>query len=142
MQQAVAAATSSILGGRSRPGDGIFAFAVRAAGVFVLLVLGSLIVSLLIGGLPALRQFGLGFLFSAAWDPVHEVFGAAVSVYGTLLTSILALLFAVPIAFGIAFYLTELAPKWLRRPSASQSSCSPPCRRSSTACGASSSSSR
>jgi phosphate transport system permease protein len=82
----------------------------------VLAVLGSLILSLLIGGLPALRTFGLGFLVSAAWDPVHKVFGAAVSVYGTLLTAVLALLFAVPIAFGIAFYLTELAPAWLRRP--------------------------
>jgi phosphate transport system permease protein len=79
-------------------------------------VLGSLILSLLIGGLPALRRFGLGFLFSAAWDPVHEIFGAAVSVYGTLVTAVLALLLAVPIAFGIAFYLTELAPQWLRRP--------------------------
>jgi phosphate transport system permease protein len=104
------------MSGRSRSGDGIFAFAVRAAGVFVLVVLGTLIVSLLIGGLPALHKFGLGFLVSAAWDPVHEVFGAAVPVYGTLVTAILALLFAVPIAFGIAFYLTELAPVWLRRP--------------------------
>ena len=62
------------------------------------------------------RRFGIGFLTSTAWDPVHEVFGAAVSVYGTLLTAVLALLFAVPISFGIAFYLTELAPSWLRRP--------------------------
>ena len=72
--------------------------------------------SLFIGGLPAFRQFGAGFLTSADWDPVQEVFGAAVSVYGTLVTSVLALIFAVPLAFGIAFYLTELAPIWLRRP--------------------------
>lgn len=119
MQQAVAANPSLASGrsrGRSGLGDPLFALIVRAAGVLVLLVLGSLIVSLLVGGLPALRRFGLGFLFSAAWDPVHEVFGAAVPVYGTLLTAVLALLFAVPIAFGIAFYLTELAPSWLRRP--------------------------
>ncbi|HQT79556.1 MAG TPA: phosphate ABC transporter permease subunit PstC [Rhodopila sp.] len=115
MQQA-AATPSSLLGARSRPGDPIFALAVRAAGVLVLLMLGSLIVSLLIGGLPAFRHFGIGFLFSTAWDPVHEVFGAAVSVYGTLITAALALLLAVPVAFGIAFYLTEIAPIWLRRP--------------------------
>ena len=67
-------------------------------------------------GLAAFRQFGPLFLVSAAWDPVKEVFGAAVPIYGTIVTSILALIMAVPIAFGIAFYLTELAPVWLRRP--------------------------
>lgn len=82
----------------------------------MLLVLGSLILSLAIGGISALRHFGFGFLWSATWDPVHKIFGAAVSVYGTLITSILALLLAIPVAFGIAFYLTELAPNWLRRP--------------------------
>ena len=82
----------------------------------MLVLLGSLIFSLFIGGLPAFRRFGFGFLFSTEWDPVHEVFGAAVSVYGTVITSLLALIFAVPLAFGIAFYLTELAPSWLRRP--------------------------
>ena len=56
------------------------------------------------------------FLVTADWDPVKEVFGAAVPVYGTLVTSVLALILAVPLAFGIAFYLTELAPAWLRRP--------------------------
>jgi phosphate transport system permease protein len=81
-----------------------------------LILLGSLILSLLIGGLPALRQFGVGFLTSADWDPVQQVFGAAVSVYGTLITSVVALILAVPLAFGIAYYLTELAPTWLRRP--------------------------
>ena len=115
MQQAVAIAT---VAGRRRAaiGDPIFAGAARASGVFVLLLLGSLILSLFIGGLPAFRAFGAGFLTSTSWDPVHQVFGAAVSVYGTLITSIIALMLAVPLAFGIAFYLTELAPQWLRRP--------------------------
>jgi len=97
-------------------GDAVFAALARAAGAFVLLLLGSLILSLLIGGLPALRRFGAGFLTSGAWDPVHEVFGAGVSVFGTLVTALLALLLAVPVAFGIAFFLTELAPVVLRRP--------------------------
>jgi phosphate transport system permease protein len=97
-------------------GDPVFAGLTRASGVLVLLLLGSLILSLFIGGLPALRRFGPGFLVSTAWDPVHEVFGAAVSIYGTVITSILALIVAVPLAFGVAFYLTELAPTWLRRP--------------------------
>lgn len=97
-------------------GDALFAASARASGVFVLLVLGSLILSLFIGGLPAFRRFGPGFLISTSWDPVHQVFGAAVSVYGTLVTSVLALVFAIPVSFGIAFYLTELAPMWLRRP--------------------------
>ena len=114
MQQAVAIAPLSRR--RRAIGDPIFAGVAAASGIFVLLLLGSLILSLFIGGLPAFRAFGAGFLTSTAWDPVHQVFGAAVSVYGTLITSVLALLLAVPLAFGIAFYLTELAPEWLRRP--------------------------
>jgi phosphate transport system permease protein len=116
VQQAVALGTSSITRGKSRPGDAIFAAAAKASGIFVLLLLGSLIVSLFIGGLPALMKFGPAFFVSTAWNPVTEVFGAGVSVYGTLVTSVLALVLAVPLAFGIAFYLTELAPSWLRRP--------------------------
>jgi phosphate transport system permease protein len=100
----------------ARYGDQIFAGLARGSGVFVLLLLGSLILSLFIGGLPAFRQFGAGFLTSAAWDPVHQVFGGAVSVYGTVLTSVLAMILAVPLSFGIAFFLTELAPMWMRRP--------------------------
>ena len=71
---------------------------------------------LFLGGFAAFRQFGPAFLVSADWDPVQEVFGAAVPIYGTIVTSVLALLLAVPLAFGIAFYLTELAPIWVRRP--------------------------
>ena len=115
MQQAVAL-TEPLAGKRRRLGDPLFAGLARASGILVLLLLGSLILSLLIGGLPAFRRFGAGFLVSTTWDPVREVFGAGVSVYGTVMTAILAMILAVPLAFGIAFYLTELAPDWLRRP--------------------------
>ena len=116
MQQAVAFSASRASRRGASIGDPIFAGLARASGVLVLLLLGSLILSLFIGGLPAFRQFCAGFLFSVTWDPVHQIFGAGVSVYGTLLTSLLALIFAVPLAFGIAFFLTELAPPWMRRP--------------------------
>jgi phosphate transport system permease protein len=116
VQHAVALSNPTGTGRQRRLGDPIFAGLATISGLFVLLLLGSLIVSLFIGGLPAFRRFGAGFLVSTEWDPVREVFGAAVSVYGTLLTATLALSLAVPIAFGIAFYLTELAPAWLRRP--------------------------
>jgi phosphate transport system permease protein len=98
-------------------GDVIFAAAARASGIFVLVVLGAIIAALAIGGMPAFRHFGFfGFLASDDWDPVQESFGAVVPIFGTIVTAILALLMAVPLAFGIAFYLTELAPMWLRRP--------------------------
>ncbi len=101
----------------SRPvGDRVFALLTGAAGLFVLVLLGAIIVMLFLGGLPAFRAFGLDFLVNADWDPVGKIFGAAVPIYGTIVTSIVALLVAVPIAFGIAFFLTELAPEWMRRP--------------------------
>jgi len=97
-------------------GDAIFAGTARAAGVFVLILLGAIIVSLFIGGWPSFRTFGFHFLVDDEWDPVQNVFGAAVPIYGTLVTSILAIIMAVPLAFGVAFYLTEVAPAWVRRP--------------------------
>ncbi len=97
-------------------GDAVFAALCQGAGILVLLLLGAIIVGLFAGGLPAFRAFGVGFVFSTEWDPVQEVYGAGVSIYGTLLTAILALVLAVPLAFGVAFYLTELAPAWLKRP--------------------------
>ncbi len=100
----------------SSVGDVVFAAIAKAAGVFVLLLLGAIIVSLFIGGWPTFRAFGMGFLFNADWDPVQNVFGGAVPIYGTLVTAVLAIVMAVPLAFGIAFYLTELAPSWFRRP--------------------------
>jgi len=97
-------------------GDKIFAGVARLSGVFVLVLLGAIIVTLFVGGLPALRAFGPGFLSNADWDPMADVYGGAVAIYGTLITAVLALVMAVPVAFGIAFFLTELAPMSLRRP--------------------------
>lgn len=99
-----------------RRGDRLFAGLASAAGALVLLLLGAVILTLLIGGLPAFRHFGAGFLVSTDWDPVQDVYGAAVPVFGTVVTSLLAMLMAVPLGFGIAFTLTEMAPPWLRRP--------------------------
>ena len=97
-------------------GDAVFAGLARFAGVFVLVLMGGIIMVLFVGGLPAFRQFGAFFLVSDDWDPVKQVYGALVPVFGTLVTAALALILAVPLAFGIAFYLTELAPMWFRRP--------------------------
>ncbi|MCG7361017.1 phosphate ABC transporter permease subunit PstC [Pseudoroseomonas ludipueritiae] len=97
-------------------GDTIFKAACQGAGIFVLLLLGAIIVGLFIGGWDAFRTFGPAFVTGTDWDPVQEVFGAGVSIYGTVVTAVLALVMAVPVAFGIAFYLTELAPTWLRGP--------------------------
>ncbi len=82
--------------------------------VFVLLV--SIIISLFIGGWQALSTFGPAFLVTDEWNPVTEKFGALVPIYGTLVSSFIALLIAVPIGFGIAIFLTEVAPHWMRRP--------------------------
>lgn len=68
------------------------------------------------GGREALQKFGIKFLWTDAWDPVAQNFGALVPIYGTLVTAFIALLIAVPISFGIAMFLTEIAPKWLRTP--------------------------
>ncbi len=118
MSQSVASSKpfKSASGKSGSTGDAIFAAAAKASGVFVLLLLGAIILSLFIGGWPSFRAFGLRFLTEADWDPVQNVFGAGVPVYGTLITSVLAIIMAVPLAFGIAFYLTELAPIWFRRP--------------------------
>ena len=99
-----------------RLGDAVFAAACRAASGFLLVLLGGIILALFLGGLPAFWTFGPGFVFSTEWDPVREMFGAGVSIYGTLVTAALALLMAVPLAFGVAVYLTELAPPRLRAP--------------------------
>ena len=97
-------------------GDRVFAGLATAAGILVLVLLGAIIVTLFIGGLKAFRTFGPGFLTDADWDPVQDIYGAAVPIYGTIVTAVLALLFSIPVAFGIAFFLTEMAPQWMRKP--------------------------
>jgi phosphate transport system permease protein len=97
-------------------GDKAFRIVTRTCAITVLVLLGGVIVSLIEGAAPALREFGFGFLTSSAWNPVTENFGAAPAIYGTLVTSLIALVLAVPVGLGIAVFLTELCPHSLRRP--------------------------
>jgi phosphate transport system permease protein len=96
--------------------DGLFSLLAHGAAWLTLALLAGIIASLVIGAAPAIEKFGLGFLFSKDWDPVQEKFGGLVMIYGTLMTSFIALVIAVPVSFGIAVFLTELSPRWLRRP--------------------------
>jgi phosphate transport system permease protein len=96
--------------------DQLFRGATRLFAFLVFALLMGILVSLLIGSMPAIRAFGLGFLFSAEWNPVTEKFGALVPIVGTLTTSIIALAIGIPVSFGIALFLTEMSPPWLRRP--------------------------
>jgi len=82
----------------------------------VLLVLCGVIVALVFGSLPALRKFGFDFLATETWNPVTETFGALAPIYGTLVTSAVAMLIGIPVAFGVALFITELCPAWLKRP--------------------------
>ncbi|MBV9585086.1 MAG: phosphate ABC transporter permease subunit PstC [Alphaproteobacteria bacterium] len=107
--------------GRSAAGHGAFgdlAFQTLTFvfAIIVLVVLAGVIASLVSGALPALGQFGLGFIVTEAWNPVTEKFGALAPIYGTLVTSAIAMLIAIPLAFGIALFITELCPNWLKRP--------------------------
>lgn len=101
---------------RLRLSDTIFHGLTRAAALFVLLLLSGVIVSLVIGAAPALGTFGFSFFVTETWNPVTEKFGAVAPIYGTLVTSIIAMVIAVPVGLMIAFFLTELCPGWLRRP--------------------------
>ena len=84
--------------------------------VLVLLALAGILVSLLVSAWPAFHKFGIGFIWRVEWDIINEEFGAMIAIYGTLVSSVIALLLAVPLAFGIAVFLTETCPLWLRRP--------------------------
>jgi phosphate transport system permease protein len=97
-------------------GDVVFAVLTRGAAILTLLMLLGIIISLFVGAWPSISHFGLPFLWTSEWDPVQEKFGGLVMIYGTLATSIIALIIAVPVSFGIALFLTELSPKWLKRP--------------------------
>nr|WP_199873174.1 phosphate ABC transporter permease PstC [Ideonella sp. A 288] len=96
--------------------DKVFSLLAHGAAWFTLALLVGIIISLIVGAAPAIRHFGLGFLWSTDWDPVQEKFGGLVMIYGTVVTSVIALLIAVPVSFGIALFLTEMSPGWLKRP--------------------------
>ena len=96
--------------------DRLFRGITRLFAYAVLAIVAAILISLLVEALPAFRKFGFGFLTSTEWNPVTEEFGAAVAIFGTLVTSVIALLIAVPVSFGIAVFITELAPAWLKRP--------------------------
>jgi len=96
--------------------DRRFRWLVTGAGLFVLATLLAVALSMLWGGREAFAKFGLAFLWTDQWDAVQQQFGALVPIYGTVVTALLAMLIAVPVSFGIAFFLTEIAPKWMRTP--------------------------
>jgi phosphate transport system permease protein len=96
--------------------DWAFRGVTRLFAVAVLVLVAAILVSLAVGAWPALDRFGPGFLVSSEWNPVTERFGALVPIVGTLVTSLIAMLIAVPVSFGIALFITEMAPPWLKRP--------------------------
>ncbi len=96
--------------------DHAFRHATRVFAFLVLALLAGIIITLIVGSLPALNAFGIKFLATSHWNPVTEEFGALVPIVGTLVTSLIALLIGIPVSFGIALFLTELSPVWLRRP--------------------------
>jgi phosphate transport system permease protein len=99
-----------------RIGDATFRSLTLSAAILVLILLGGVIVALTRGALPALQKFGWGFFVTQSWNPVKETFGALPAIYGTLITSVIAMLIAVPMGIGIAIFLTETCPQGLRRP--------------------------
>jgi len=102
---------------RSAPwADSLFSLVAHAAAILTLALLAGIIGSLILGAMPAIQEYGLSFLWRSDWDPVKNSYGGLVMIYGTLMTSLIALIIAVPVSFGIALFLTELSPKWLKRP--------------------------
>ena len=97
-------------------GDRLYRGVLTALALTLPLLLLALVGELGVSAWPAIRRFGLHFLWTSVWDPVAGVFGAAPMIFGTVASSLLALLLAVPLALGVAIYLTEFAPKWLRQP--------------------------
>jgi len=101
---------------RLRLRDAAFRHLTALAAGAVLAILGGIVVALIHGAWPAFSRFGLEFLVSESWNPVTEKFGALAPMYGTVITSVIAMLVAVPVGLFIALFLTELCPRWLRRP--------------------------
>src|SRR6478735_10278771 len=119
MSEALASLPADTAGVKRRDGaagDRIFFWIVLGCGLFVLFALLAAAVSMAMGGLLAFRTFGFGFLTGTEWDPVAERFAGLVPIYGTLVTSALAMIIGVPVSLGIAVFITEVAPRWLRGP--------------------------
>ena len=116
MSSTVAAASRHEGVGPSRLGDRVFATVAWSCGIVVLLLICGIIAVMLIGGRHAFGVFGPGFLVRSVWNPVLDHYGAAAPVFGTIVTSFIGLLIAVPLAFGVAFFLTEMAPAWIAQP--------------------------
>lgn len=101
---------------RQRVQDFIFHKVTLIFALSVLLVLVGIIISLMMGAWPAFKEFGPAFITTIEWDPVNDQYGALIAIVGTLATSFIALLIAFPVSFGIALFLTEICPVWLKRP--------------------------
>jgi phosphate transport system permease protein len=102
--------------GSGNTGDRVFLCVTAGFAAVISVVLGAMAVEMALSSLPTLGTFGLGFLVGAVWDPLHGVFGALPFIYGTVVSSLLALAIAVPVSLGVAVYLSELAPEWQRGP--------------------------
>ena len=116
MNLASAAESTPRIGADALIGDFVFRHLTFFFALLVLLILGGVIVALVEGALPALRTFGVSFLYTEVWNPVTEKFGALAPIYGTLVTSAIAMLVGIPVAFGVAIFITEICPIWLKRP--------------------------
>jgi len=103
---------------KPRPGIGVFIFRhlTFLFALLVALILGGVLAALVQGAWPALHAFGFSFLYTSAWNPVTDKFGALAPIYGTLVTSTIAMVVGIPVAFGVAVFVTEISPIWLKRP--------------------------
>jgi phosphate transport system permease protein len=116
MAAEIAIVQPAAAGRRGSIGDIIFHGLTRFFALLVLLILSGVIIALVSGAWPAVKEFGFGFLLTESWNPVTEKFGALAPIYGTLVTSAIAMVIGIPVAFGVALYITELCPNWLKRP--------------------------
>ncbi len=119
MSTAAASSTLPAIDGRDRKdarNERLFKTAITLVAIFVLFSLAGAALSMLWGGRSVLQTQGATFFFSSDWNPVENKYGALVPIYGTIVTALIAMLIAVPVSFGIAFFLTEVAPRWLRTP--------------------------
>src|SRR3990172_881821 len=101
---------------RRHYGDRLYRAVLTGLGLLLPLLLVAFVVELATRAWPSIQRFGWGFLWSSTWDPVAEIYGAAPMIFGTLVSSLVALVIAIPLALGVAIFLTEFAPKWMRQP--------------------------